>query len=1066
MPSLNLALPDGTQHTVQVDDTFNTLPPAQQETTVNEIAASLGQRSPTAVNGQPAAATPSPTATVEFQMPDGTSRKAEVDGAFRNMPLPDQTALVSRMRQTALDQDAAKSKGSFDVAGARAAGHSDSDIANEMSRGAGYDVAAARAAGHSDADIIGEIASRVGGAPRDTSYTGALKQGIESVGQGLGATAQVVGDATGSPTLSGLGRSLNSLSASDPTYQPAGPEVAAALRAGRYRDALFNAPRAITEAVPGLVGGLAASAVPGGLPAYLAATNYGQHVQARQAANGDKVPTTNDLTIGGLSTIPDVGLGMIGLGKLPGVASAVARVPTMVGRTAAGAALDAGAAGAQSLVDQAGNTIGTKQGLMVDPADAATAAIQAAGARAGTLGAHEVGAKTGEVARDAATAMTYAQPSTDEAHSISRVNSAADAYRATAQNTTGRAPTDAATLDALHSKLSGNLKEIAKQLVDAGAITPEEHRAILAPAIRDAATFRPSDASDAGARPSAGAIDDLDIPDAIRGPLQDAVSDLSTIQAARRNDNAGPFATLGQGAATYGTAGAALAMGHPTEAIMTLLGHRQVGAIGGAAGGLVDRLVGTNSPSVFQRSGQADGVLTKAGETPRPDSITATNDALTTLRDPQARLNLSLGLPLDTPAAPAAAAAPASTPTDAGNAQAARDQAALVAKLGPDHPVGAAALDALGTNPLAEQALSRWNALAPVRSAQARTAQAAQDSQVQTAQAAKDTADQLRRDKQQKQTDLEAALGTRAKVTAVLDNAASRNEVALQAAGEQPRVDDASLTAITAAMNQAQRRANAVKAQGGDNRLGVPSDTAEPTVDPVAQARLRASAASPGGVQEPQAAIPAATPPVASASPAAASTGDSGTLPSGWMAYTLSGLLRNGIVAKPADVHGAVDDLVSAGELSPTHGDALKKHSGPVMVPELLQRIASVTASRTGQSDRLTAGLTAPAPAVGPGDAPGQDTSGKPPVRDQFRWASARDAYQKAADGLALQAERQGDTALSTAIRHIAAEPTEDGKAQIAKDYLVSLKGKTSGAVLKKALAAQMLSGPLMRGTR
>jgi hypothetical protein len=127
------------------------------------------------------------------------------------------------------------------------------------------------------------------------------------------------------------------------------------------------------------------------------------------------------------------------------------------------------------------------------------------------------------------------------------------------------------------------------------------------------------------------------------------------------------------------------------------------------------------------------------------------------------------------------------------------------------------------------------------------------------------------------------------------------------------------------------------------------------------------------------------------------------------------------------------------------------------MVPELLQRVAAQTAQRTGQADRLDAGL------AGNDESDGA-TTGRPPVRDPLRWASARDSYQAHAEATANQAERMGDNDLAVTVRQVAAEPTAAGKERIAADYVASIKGTRGEAVLRKARAAQFFTGPLMKG--
>ena len=150
-----------------------------------------------------------------------------------------------------------------------------------------------------------------------------------------------------------------------------------------------------------------------------------------------------------------------------------------------------------------------------------------------------------------------------------------------------------------------------------------------------------------------------------------------------------------------------------------------------------------------------------------------------------------------------------------------------------------------------------------------------------------------------------------------------------------------------------------------------------------------------------------------------------------------------------------MDDLVASGELSSTHADALKGHTGPVMVPELLQRIAAQTATRTGQDDRLTAALP---------DNAATPTTGRGPVVDPLRWQAARADYQSHAEGLAQQAERMSNPNLALAIRQIATAPRTADKATLAADYMKALPGASTGARLQRAMAAQFLGGPLMRG--
>ena len=82
----------------------------------------------------------------------------------------------------------------FDVQGARAAGHSESDIANQLAEMHGYDIAGARAAGHDDSSIIQELqpTADIPPNPAMTAAAGALLGGAGKAGQAaLSGTANL-----------------------------------------------------------------------------------------------------------------------------------------------------------------------------------------------------------------------------------------------------------------------------------------------------------------------------------------------------------------------------------------------------------------------------------------------------------------------------------------------------------------------------------------------------------------------------------------------------------------------------------------------------------------------------------------------------------------------------------------------------------------------------------------------------------------------------------------------------------------------------------------------------------
>ncbi|MGI8449923.1 MAG: hypothetical protein ACR2MP_22630 [Streptosporangiaceae bacterium] len=642
------------------------------------------------------------------------------------------------------------------------------------------------------------------------------------------------------------------------------------------------------------------------------------------------------------------------------------------------------------------------------------------------------------------------------------MNAAADAYRTQAQATTGKTPSDAATLDALHSQVQGNASQIGRSLRDAGAITSDEHRDLQA-AIKEAVSFKPDSASDAGPLPGVAAVGDLDIPDAIKGPLIAAIADLATLSAARRSDTTGPFAKLGHATATVGAAGGLLAAGQPVAAVGALLGAREVSKYGGMAGGLVDRFAGTAAPPVFLRRGPAQSVLQRAGVDPGQDSVTATKTALATLSDPQARLNLSLGLPLDTPAAPPAAAAMTPMQQARGlnlSEQAGRsvEQAAIQSAIAR----GQAASATSGGQP--QDPATSAPPVAPWQPGQPPIGlKVIQDAALRS-QAAKLQATAVQNTPE--------AVGQR-----LMDQAAARAASTLAAEHQAPQGTSAGdPTAVAAAIAQASQRAAAVRrlAAGGQDEADRVS-VGNPMRDPVPVNTPLGADGTPqsGNPSVVQAAIArqAAQAPTDAAQappgvPGQQTQGSGqmalGTLPQGWQSYVLNGLLRAGIVAKPGDIHGALDDLTAAGELSPAHAAAMKAHGGPIMVPELLNRVAAQTAQRTGNADRLNAGLSTGAPSDAAANAA---TTNRGTIKDPLRWMAAREDSKQAAEGLANQAERMGDHDLAVTVRQVAAEPSAVGKAKLAADYIASIRGSSSTATLRKARAIQILSGPLLKGS-
>ncbi|MBN8872177.1 MAG: hypothetical protein J0H67_05020 [Rhodospirillales bacterium] len=887
-----------------------------------------------------------------------------------------------------------------------------------------------------------DFAADLAGPPPDTSYGSALMSGLHNAAAGFGSTARVIGDAAGMPGLSDAGRSIAGAVGQPQGYDPAGPKVVEGFRRGDWRSIASNLPRAAVEAAPDLIGNIAAgtlgSAVGGpaggvaGVAAYNGGRTFGETAESRAANNDHPTPTAGDLSGAALTTLATSALTAAGIGRVPGIGTAIEAAPSILRPVAAAAAEGIGAAGADA-VQQAGNTLGTARGLAIDPAEAAAAGAQGAVARFGQSAIPVAGEITQAGAKRVAGAM-LPTPDVAEAQSITRVLDAAARYRQQAEATTGRSLPDGDVLGGLHQQLTANVGEIARGLKDSGAVTPEEYRQVVLPAVRQARE---------GQAPTV-ALEDLDLPAAIAEPFGATLRDLRTLATTvQSRGTTGPLEQLGQRLSAITTAAGLIAAGGThglgmPEALAgaagALLGGRKVNNVGGLVGRAADQALGLNAPDIALRGPAAAAVVRRAGLSPGDDPAVASARLIATLNDPQARLNLSLGLPLDTPAAP-----PGPTPEQARGLALSEQAGRLVERNAIDRALQAGR-DAAGQPEGEDPAATPWKpgdppvGLAAIRAAAQRSA---------AIELARQAAGMTPEAVAQRRVDRDAR------------NAAAALAGEALAPSEDAGGND---TAVAAAVAQAARRAATVRRLAGEGAnaadraavglplrdpvpVGVPlaADGRTPIDEPSAGAS-RVSAGVPSD--------PAMSPPDGSSSPAA-------QLPTGWLAYVLSGLMRAGVAAKPADVHGALSDLVAAGELRQDHADALRAHRGPVMVPELLNRIAAATAQRTGQGDRLDAGLSSP---------PDVPTSSRGPIRDAERWHAAREDRKAAAEALADQAERQGDHPLATVVRQVAAEPTAEGKRAIAAAYLASIKGNSETAVRRRARATMVLTGPLMKG--
>jgi hypothetical protein len=462
-------------------------------------------------------------------------------------------------------------------------------------------------------------------APSDTSLTSALSYGLHGAAVGLGNTVQTVGDSLGIPAVSNAGKSLQTAT-TGPGANYAPTNEGADYSAGNYQKMLTDLPRAAVEGAAPTAALLGAGAVAGpwGVAGTAAALNYGNNVKTR-AANNNEPTTSADAMLGAVvPTAVDAGLAAVGLGKVGPGAALMDAAPALA-KPFVGAALDAGAGAATDASNQLGATVGTDKGAQLDPNEVVGAAAQAGGARLASLAPQlaAVGIRTGtnEV-------MTRLQPdpaSTEDAASIVRVNNDFEAAAANAKATRGDVSPMAVMNTVKSEYLNNAIATIAdlRAAPDGANIDPIQARQLTA-LFRDQAARHNNTIQEGQAAYQTlfDRINSLPLPDEAIATLTNAARDLNTISTQSfQNKGTGPFATLGRVGATAAGIGGALYMGDPMAAIGLGLGHGAISPIGGLAGGAMDRLFGTNVPTVTLRARKAQLMLSAAGQTPGQSSL-------------------------------------------------------------------------------------------------------------------------------------------------------------------------------------------------------------------------------------------------------------------------------------------------------------------------------------------------------------------------------------------------------------------------------------------------------------
>ena len=335
---------------------------------------------------------------------------------------------------------------------------------------------------------------------------------------------------------------------------------------------------------------------------------------------------------------------------MPGVSALVARSPAFL-RSLAAPGLDAAGQGVSNVVGQVGTTAGTTQGLTVDPAQAAAAALQAAGARRlGIMGKQAGGAAVGAAGAaksavgnkiaDVGTNMAIKglPPMSDEqAASITRINSSLDAQAPANPNANGTQ-----RVNALWKQQRAALGDTIDAAIQSGKVD-QSTGAMLQTAMQQAAVHKSALDTNLLTKLNSPTIDPQ-----LATTLRNGLTDLDGLsQMVNYKQATGPYAALASKVVNgLAMGGAALAglhgnFGDASEIGLAALGGHSTGLTGIAGkvlGGGLDRIAGTAQPPGILLRAKALQQAQAAGLDTSQDAlspVTAAGDALRSLQAQQ-----------------------------------------------------------------------------------------------------------------------------------------------------------------------------------------------------------------------------------------------------------------------------------------------------------------------------------------------------------------------------------------------------------------------------------------------
>jgi hypothetical protein len=789
-------------------------------------------------------------------------------------------------------------------------------------------------------------------------------------------------------------------------YQPAPVhQLGADLMGGRPLSALNDAAGVVAGAVP-----YAATAmIPGAGSVLLGASGAGNTIASRELAKGTDSPSLGDVAAGVASGAINAIGGGVAHGLTPGMTPALLNIlgPTLATRYAGRIAANAVAGGALGAGNAVLNTAGTGQ---LTPGGVANAAVEGAGTGgvAGVAGSVPGAVKAGlGVVGDNITSRAQGPITDEHAASIARIVPDLARFADPANNIRPNAP--------FTQKVAAYSKTLASQTMAMG------HEIVAAPGMPAgvlSSVIRPL-VSAASAHNNAVPLDllaqfnALPINPTTRTTFNNAIADLDTLSQGKLLANqSGPFEAVGSKVGGLATT-LALATHSPSEAVMNAVaGTAAENKLGGAVGGVVDRVLGTSKPVMMAQARMAAQQAKASGQPIGPSSIDATAAANTALQASNAANDT---------AAMAQRTRTLMGPT-----------ALALSTFGPDHPVGATAqaqLNANGVPDMATQAIQQFHANAAVMQAKA-------DARNQALADAKDQADAQRR----RRADAEAALAPVAAAQSKVDTLATQNQATLDASNLLPQTaTPTGLTAVNAAVNQVGRQANGVRAMGGE--------------------ALHPYAASPGVAGTLQGGLGAGD-----ASVRASDATPSSVSPRTFQDHLIArGGDEHGVALSPADIQDAITQATAAGKLTPyDHAQVIANLDNKLNSGDMWNTANIVL----GHAVQAKAAAGVPVRGVKAG---GSGNGDSPVIYSPTRYANTVATNQGHLSDLAAHADATGDGELADLAR--ALRVTKDVEARTTlRDNVVNSRlgdGDILGAARVKTLLPDSLisSGSPATGT-